>query len=196
MELKELFNLCRKYSALILGSGLVFGLVGILFFYFFPKVYKAEGSFYISREGDAVTSLGDFTYEGYYAQQAAANYTGTFIALLESVDVRRNALAALEIPVREETLRESSRVISAKKSGPQLVSLTVRARSPERAEALWLSVSQEALLASDVSVEVTPVSLEPVVYQGFNNLYVAVFVGLVFGLLFGTSAAVLKEYLA
>ncbi len=196
MEVKDLLKISKKHFSLILGSGLVFGLIGVLSFYFLPKVYRAEGSFYISRLSDDSTDLGDFTYEGFYAQQAASNYTGTFVALLESVDVKRNALLEMGRPVTGDSLRRFSRSVSVKKPAPQVVSLTVSSKDPEEARNAWTSVAQQALLVSDASINVVSLSKEPIVLERFNNLYVNAFVGLGFGLFLGLLAAFLKEYLS
>ena len=203
MELKYLIKTLKKQSRLLTISTLVFGVIGFLFFYFFPTVYKATGSFYVSR-GVAEVSQLDFTYEGYYAQQAGTKYTGTLIGLLESVDIRKVALDNLGIPVTETTLREASRNIRAKKAAPQLVTLTTKALSPELAERFWITLSEAVVESSDKLNEtagdpmltVIPVGEGPIVHEGFNDLFVSVTVGVLFGLLVGSFIAAFKEYLS
>jgi capsular polysaccharide biosynthesis protein len=203
VEFKDLVKLLKSNRRTIVSYGGLFILFGVAFFYFFPKTYKTAGSFYVTRGVDLV-ERSDFRYEGYYAQQAGTNYAETLIGLLESVDVRRNALANLEIPVTESTLREAARNIKAKKAAPQLVTLSVKGSSPELAERFWLVLSQEVIAVSDKlnknagdsALSVTLVEDTPVTYETFNNVYLDIFIGLAFGLLLGSFVAVLKEYLS
>lgn len=196
-------KLLKSNRRTIVSYGGLFILFGVAFFYFFPKTYKTAGSFYVTRGVDLV-ERSDFRYEGYYAQQAGTNYAETLIGLLESVDVRRNALANLEIPVTESTLREAARNIKAKKAAPQLVTLSVKGSSPELAERFWFILSQEVIAVSgklnknagDSALSVTLVESAPVTYETFNNVYLNVFIGLAFGLLLGSFVVVLKEYLS
>lgn len=204
MELKELVQVFKRHLGTVLVFAGLFALAGAAFYFYFPKSYKAIGSFYISRAVSDETSQGDFTYEGYYAQQTATNYTGTFIGLLESVDVRKAALEDLGQPVNAQTLRKSARNINVKKAAPQLVVLTVKAPTPELAESFWTSLSDSATGASaalnnfagDPGISVLQISSAPVVQETFNNLFVDIFVGLSFGLLLGTFVSAFKEYLS
>ncbi len=204
MELKELIQVFKKHLLLIIGLSLVFGLLGAGFFYYYPKSYKAVGSFYVSQIANRETSLGDFTYEGYYAQQAGTNYAETFIGFLESVDVRSQALRSLGLEVNESSLRKSSRIINTKKAAPQLVTLTITALEPKMAKDFWNALASSAIEVSDslndfsgsVGISVLQVSENPIVHQTFNNLYVDAFTGLAFGFLIGWLVSALKEYLS
>ena len=204
MELKEFIQIFRKYLRFIFAFGLVFGFLGAAFFYFYPKSYKAAGSFYVARVINGDTPLGDFTYEGYYAQQAGTNYTETFIGLLESVDVRKAVLESMGVQVNEASLRKAARVIDVKKTAPQIVTLAVKAPQPETAKEVWQTFSNVAVeisvtlndFAGDPMVSVFQVSPEPVVYETFNNLYVDILAGLTLGLLLGSFTAAFKEYLS
>lgn len=203
MELKELIKVIKKHTKTLVSMGVFFGLLGLAFFYFFPKPYKAVGSFYVTRGVDLVERA-DFRYEGYYAQQAGTSHAETLIGLLESVDVRRATLSNLGIPVSETILREVSRNIKAQKVAPQLVTLTVKGSTSETTERFWLAMSQEVIATSDrlnrnagdPSLHVSLVADTPTVYETFSNVYLDVFAGLIFGLLLASFVAVLKEYLS
>ena len=204
MELKTLIQTFQKHLTLILGFGLVFGLLGAAFYYYYPKSYKAVGSFYVARVISETPPQGDFTYEGYYAQQAGTNYTETFIGLLESVDVRKLVLESMSVEVNEASLRRAARIVDARKTAPQIVTLTVKASDPESAKKVWQTFSNVAISTSamntesagDPLIEVWQISWEPVVYETFNNLYVDILAGLAFGLLLGSFTAAFKEYLS
>jgi len=164
-----------------------------------PEKYITTGSFYVKR---APQDSGEFfTYEGYYGQQASLAYTNTVFALLESIDLESMALKKLGAPVDELTLRKLHKKISVKKSGPQLISLTVKDLSPNESKKVWNALS-DALLETtnkinfdgDTALSISQVSPEPVVKKAYNNLVLTVLIGVSFG--FATSVFVLslKEY--
>ena len=184
MELKELIEVFTKNKKLIIKIAIGFGLLGLLF-YAVPKPYKAVGTFYVTRGIDLDNKL-DFTYEGFYAQQAGTNYAETLTGLMESVDIRREVLDVLKLPVTESALRELARSIKTKKTAPQLVTLTVKADSNQGAKRLWLAVADATEHSSrqlnsasgDGLLQVARVSPLPVVYAGYNSLVVFVGVSL------------------
>lgn len=198
MEIKAILKLIKKHSILVLVLALIGLIVGIGVF-FIPAKYLAIGSFYINREPD--NNVGFFTYEGYYSQQAALTYTNTVSALLESVDVQSRSLERLGIEINEQSLRYYGKNIKVKKSGPQLITLTVKGNNPEQAKNLWQAVSKELLITADsintrgdTKLKIAVVSEEPVIKSTYKNVWVNVAAGMLSGIMLGIWFATLKEY--
>lgn len=201
MELAELLQVFGRNKKMIVKITLGFGLVGLLYF-LLPKSYRAVGSFYVTRGVD-FRNRSDFTYEGYYAQQAGTNYAQTLIGLFESADIRSDALNLMGVPVTESNLRRVARNLKAKKASPQLVTLTVKAGSEDLAKEFWNALSESARNAStrlnestgDPFLRITSVSTFPVVHQTYSSVSVSILVGLGLGCLVGFLIAVIREYL-
>lgn len=189
MEVKDFFQTLKKaYKILVIA--VVFGaLLGTLVYIYYPNKFTSSGSFYITRT--AQNSTDDlYTYDGYYSQQTALSYTSTFAGLLESVDIRKKSLEELNIPVDENSLRITSKLIRAKKSAPQLINLEVKGATAEESENLWKSVASTTLKKaeelnkeSDAMIKVYQLNTDPVVKEIYRNIYVYSLFGAVLGLI-------------
>ncbi len=202
MELKEIFDFYKKYFKLVLFLTLISTFIGIILFYVLPVKYKAVGSIFVSREIDALRR-NEFTYEGFYAQQNASEYTKTLVGILESVEVRQKAIEKLGVPVTESNLRKVKRSLKIKKVAPQVVSLEVKKNTSEEAEALWNYISEETLYASkfinergDSGISLIVLENSPVVHEVFKELWFYSFIGFAFGVFGSTFYAAFKEYLS
>lgn len=192
MELKEVLIFFKKDYLPILLTGVVFALAGSVIYYLLPPSYNASGSFYIKREIDE--SGGNyFTYEGYYSQQTALSYTNTLIGIFESVDIKSKALKDLDIEVNEQSIRGFGRNMKVKKSGPQLITLTVKGNTPKNAQATWLAITKATITTANIlntngdsKLTVSQLAESPVVKMSFRNLYVNIFVGFGLGILLST----------
>lgn len=201
MELKNLF-IKLKYNYLLIGVFVIVGsIIGVIVYFVLPQKYLASGSFYVSRTTQQ--NVGDFfTYEGYYGQQTAQAYTATVIGLLESLDIKSKALSALGIPINEYTLRKYGKLISVKKSAPQLVTLNVKGNTAKQASDLWEAVSKNTLdttyklnLTSDPNLKISTLAEKPVIKETFWNIYANSFIGAGLGFLTGVGALYLFSYL-
>lgn len=186
MEIKDLLNYYAKFKKVIALFVLFGGLLGASF-YFLPKKYVATGSLYITR-GVEESSESFFNYEGYYGQQAALSYTNTVAALAESLDIREKTLEKLGIPASEEMLRKYDRRIKVTKSGPQLVTISVKETQFNDAEKLWSTLTDTLIEESgrinqegDYKLNIAKVSVPPVVNKEFNYLPLSVLVGAALG---------------
>jgi capsular polysaccharide biosynthesis protein len=198
MELKRLFKAIAKNKKTVLRYGLLGLVVGIIA-YAWPAKYLTTGSFYVKRGVDASNEF--FTYEGYYAQQAALAYTNTVIALFESVDIHSSALANTGVPVNEKTLHQTGRNTKVKKSGPQIVTLTVTGNRESDSKILWESLAQETTQAisrinsnGDYRLGLSAVSAEPVTKKQYKSPLVYIPASILLGLGLGIFINSLKEY--
>ncbi|RJR26944.1 hypothetical protein C4561_04165 [candidate division WWE3 bacterium] len=198
MELKDLIKKLKKE----IRSLVMFVLVGTglgLVLYNIPAKYISTGSFYIQRTTE--NSSNYFTYEGYYGQQTALSYTNTVAALLESVDLRTLALAKLNVPVNEVTLRKYQRFISVNKDGPQLISLTVKGNTHEESKGLWESLSSSLIdttvdinKSGDANLSISKITDEPVVKKEYKSIWINLSAGFGLGLIAGILFISFKEY--
>lgn len=183
MELKEIVKTLRKYNRTLAASavaGLLLGYLG----YLAPKPYYATGSFYIKRSVDT-TRFNYFAYEGYYGQQAGLSYTNTVMALFESLDIRYMALTNINLPTDIYNLRKYSEMIKVKKTGPQVITLTVKGWTPQKAEDLWNSMAGTTIIKSrqlningDPLLSISKISENPVVKVQYKPLWVCLAFGL------------------
>ena len=202
MELKEIIEFIKKYIKQIILGSIIFGMVGALLHFVLPTKHYASGSLFIRRSVNPFTE-DHFTYEGYYGQQSAMLYTNSIIGLVESEDIRKQALENLNVEVNEKTLRKYSRKIKTRKTGPQLLTLITKDPTPEKATLLWKSVSDSTINTlnkinknGDPFISVAKVSDEPIVKESYKNIFVDILVGLGIGFIISTTFFSLKSYLS
>ena len=200
MELKAILKNFNKYKTFILVSTFVGILIGGVLGYFSEK-YSAVGSFYVGRKIDSNLAR-FFTYEGYYGQQTALSYTKTAIGLIKSPDVKKQTLEKLNIEVTDTTLREFGSLINTKKAGPQLITVTVRGSTEEKAGKMWILLADSFLetaeslnLQTDPNLTIIKVSPLPIIkYSCLPLISLPIAGGLMF-LTIGLLLTSLKEYL-
>ena len=183
MEISVLTKLIKnRYKQLILAA-IVGAVLGITLYYFLPVTYYATGALYVKRSVETNPAQ-YFSYEGYYGQQTAQAYTSTVMGLLDSADIKSQALEILGEPLTEKTLRNLSKNMTVKKSGSQLVTLTTKGTSPETAERMWTALTDSTLQTfdklnrnGDIFLRISKVSQTPIVKRDFRNIYLNAFVG-------------------
>ena len=175
MELRDVIRKIRKYRYSFAYSIVIGAIVGIGL-YFLPPRYISSGSFYIKRSISAEKNY--FTYEGYYGQQTALAYTNSVVALAESLDLKKLVLEKMKVDVNEESLRKLSRMIRVRKTGPQIISITVKTDSYVESKNIWEKLSEVLLSKTyeinkdgDPNLMVVKVSDQPVVKQTYRSMY-------------------------
>lgn len=199
MELNRIIKNLGKYKILYIVC-LVLGLLGGLGFYLLPKTYISTGSFYVKRSADTL-KFKYFEYEGYYAQQTGISYTNTILALFESMDIRFEALDKLNLPTDMNSLRKYSRLIRAKKAGPQIITLTVTGKDLEETRTLWETVANVTLeknkqmnVYGDPLLSVSKISENPVVKEQYKPLWMCALGGALLLPALATFYFTLREY--
>jgi capsular polysaccharide biosynthesis protein len=199
MELKDIVRFINNNIKIILGSGFLLALLGMAAYFLIPDRYYSEGSFYIHREVE-VGVEGHFTYEGYYGQQTAMAYTNTVIALFDNINIKQMVLRELDIAATERNLRELDRKLRTKKPAPQLIVLTIKANSPDEAEKVWRSFSNNTIntaqilnASGDPLLQITQLE-GPVTKTGYKNILVNIFGGFAVGLLAGIFVSAVVSY--
>lgn len=129
MELQQLIKLILKSKTVVFGTTLVFFLVGVAAAFFQPVQYEASVAVYIRHE-DGKVSGQYYTYDGYYSQQAAKEYTDTVLGLLKTTDLARGAVEASNLDINPKQLLSQLKV---KKVSPQVIIVSLN--RPTQAEA-------------------------------------------------------------
>lgn len=176
MELKDILKEISKNKKTLLIS-MALGLILGIGAYFFPKKYVAEGSFYIGQRPTDSTKL-YYSYDGYYAQQAAESYTESFVALLESNDIKYTTLLELGTVPNSQNLRKVKSAIDVRKIGPQVVTLTVSDYNKEKSEKIWTIVTSQAVnsVGKDTLL-IRQIIDRPFVHKRSDNLLINLLVG-------------------
>ncbi len=200
MDLKELLITIKKERILVFILTILFAFVGLAANYLLPPWFYASGSLFVKR---AVYPYAEdhFTYEGYYGQQAAIEYTNSIISLIESEDVRAATLQKLGADINEKNLRTYDKKIKTTKAGPQVITVTTRGKTREDAEALWKSVTDSTLAsvtkissANDPFIGITKISEKPVLKENYTDPSVFSVTGMLIGFALSTLVLAVKSY--
>lgn len=202
MELKEIIKFYRKNLKFVVISSLLLACLGVLAYFYLPLKYQAAGSVFVKRVVYPY-SEDHFTYEGYYGQQAAVSYTDSVIGLIKSVDVQSKALTKLGMKISEESLRQLDKKTRISKSGPQIVTIFIKDKQPLRAGEVWqalvdstIETANQLKSGGDPYMNVSKVSTEPIVKEGYKSLPIYCLAGLVLGFFFSTFFLAVKTYLS
>lgn len=202
MELKEIFDFYRKNFKKVVFGVFLFSVLGAILFYVIPVKYVATGSIFVVRAADLVQRE-EFTYEGFYAQQNASEYSKTVVGILESIEMQKKMVEAKGDFVTEENLRKVRRELNIKKVAPQVITLEIEGDDPQKVVDLWNEVAKQTLSSSetisergDTGTSIVILDDSPVVHSGFRELWAFVLVGAVFGFVTATFYFALREYLS
>lgn len=201
MEFKEILKFFKKHTLKILLLAGVSCFIGVALYFFLPVKYTASGNLYVTRKIEPVST--EFSYEGYYSQQAAFLYTKTVIKLLESLEIRKEVLNTLGVEPTDTVLQKYGRRITVRDTDSQLILLKVIADSSKEAATLWQSlvttvVEKSALInkPGDLGISVSSVSGAPVVQKVYRSVWLNGLLGFGFGVFVAVFIFALKEYLS
>ena len=189
MELKQIISKIRKNVRWLIAFGVVGAGVGILIFYVVPAKYVASGNFYVTSVPEAATTE-YFAYDGYYANQAARHYAETVFGMFQSKDILNNSLTNMNFLVTDSLLREKQKLISVKKTAPQLIELRVKGESSVSARALFNEISKTTIetsktindQAGDSNLNIVQVRNDPVITLEFSNVVLNIALGFLLGM--------------
>jgi capsular polysaccharide biosynthesis protein len=194
VELKKLLRILRKKRVQIVAGGLIGAILGISA-YVFPMDYKAQGSFYIEHPQQK-SEDGSFSYEGYYSQQVAISHTKTLAAVIKSPDISKSVIEKSGGEINESSLRRYKKTTKVLKAGPQLITLIISNKHPQRAEELWIKTANVLTdTMTNTQLKITQLSEKPVVVEPYKNLPLFIMLGCVFGLSLSICTISFEEYL-
>lgn len=198
MEIFEIIKKIKNYKMILVVTAVI-GITAGMFFYLMPEKYVSAGSIYVRRE--IINSTDFFTYEGYYAQQTAAGYTNSVTNLIESPDIQKMLLEKSGEEINTLKLINLQRKIKVKKTGPQIILLEIKEKTPKEAEDKWvnlanivISESEEINREGDDNLSVVALSDKPLIRETYKNIYIFSLVGLLIGLTLGSVLVSFKEY--
>lgn len=195
MELKEYLKVFKKYFAFILLVGLTGALIAYISTKSLPRAYSLTQTFYLAaltstpgRSEPALQSQDIYSYEGYYAQEKARNFTDTAVAILDSDDFKSD-------------VGEDSQNLAVRKMAPQVIRLTASAPNSQSAQKL---MSKTINIFNEKSVTLADsrfvLSLKPISSHvpgpsrdQIDKKIITVF-GLLLGFAFATFVVSLKTY--
>lgn len=200
MELADIIKILRKKRKKIVFIVIVGFLLGVIFS-FYPKKFISSGSIYVKR----LTNINReyFTYEGYYAQQTAQAYTNSVVALLESPDMKKKLLQLMGIPENERNLRMIGHEISIKKTGPQIILVSVKDKNYDTSVGVWdktvnslIEISNNINKGGDENLGISLVSERPSTKESYRSLLLFGVVGSLVSFIFSLSLICIKEYIS
>ena len=186
MELKEYIKVFKKYFAFILLVSATGALIAYIQTKSLPSGYSLTQTFYLA--GPASLSSDYFTYEGFYAQEKARNFTDSAVAILDSDDFKSD-------------VGEGSQNLTVRKMAPQVIRLTASAPNAESTQKLMtktINIFNEKSITfadSKFSLSLKPISqktTQPALSK-INKKIVTIF-GLLLGFAFATFVVSLKTY--
>lgn len=186
MELKNYLALLKNYLPLII----ICSALGGIFAYFgasrLPKGFSLSQTFYVSLP--ASQNYQTYSFEGFYAQEKARNFTDTAVAILESADFKTQII----------TKNES---VSARKLAPQIIRITATAQNQAETTQILDTVLTsfnrkiEALSAAPASPQLKEITESQTPVQIKLKTGVTTAAGFVLGLVFALLVISLKTYL-
>ncbi|OGC49599.1 hypothetical protein A2W32_05520 [candidate division WWE3 bacterium RBG_16_37_10] len=200
MELRVIIEILKRNIKLISLYTLIGVVIGIASFFIIPQKYVSSGSLFVTRQIEKNTNE-YFSYEGYYAQQTAQFYTNSLTGLVESIDVKSSTLDKMNVPVTEYTLRELSRNLKVKKTGPQLINISIKGYTFENAAERWKSLVDSTLESiqkinekSDPMINVSKVAETPITKEEYRNVFLNTILGASVGFFFSLFTYLFKNY--
>lgn len=189
IEVKLLFSIFKKHLTRIFFVTLLFSLISFVYASGLSASYESLITVYIQKDPEEPES-GDFTFDGYYAQQAAEGFTDTVVGFFESPAVALHALELAKETSTSEEVKSFQKRTKIEKVAPQLINVTVKDDNPEKSnvlvDSLLQAVSESASSIGTPStgkVNVAMVTKEPLVHQKNPSSFVYALVGAAFGFL-------------
>lgn len=128
------FSRFRQYIGLIV----VISIIGALLAYGLArqvgKQYQVHFSYIVSLSQREPS--GEFRFDGYYALQATDLFSQTIAEWISTPEIVVASYKEAKLPLEETDSHTISRIIEAKKTAPQLVEITVKEASAEKAQKL------------------------------------------------------------
>ena len=200
MELYQYLHHSYTYRQILVPALFLGAVVGGFLAATKADKYEATISLYVQRQSDAASTQ-YFTYEGYYAQQAAAAYTDNAIKLLTNDEIIAHAAQSAGIDTDKSSISRLRSSILSKKDAPQLIKETVTLSDKNEAtrfsaglaEALRMRTN-ELNQAGDKKLSIEQVNLNPLVTLVRPSVPLYATAGALLGLLMGLVVTTLWSY--
>ena len=188
MTLIEFLGLLKRNYLIVLCLPLLTGFLGLLTSFGLKESFEATQTFYVKREASR-ESPEFYTYDGYYAAQAAERFADSLFGALKSREVLLLSLSRTDIGLKPEELEREVNLIKVKRLSPQLVSFSYRGQSLEATLALIKNLSQSVTNLAlrfneggDKSLSLSFVGSEPLLTIQRPNAFLNTALGFLLGL--------------
>ena len=121
--------------------------------------------------------------------------------MAESVDVKKQVLNRLNLPVNGYNVRKINKSMSVKKTGPQIINITFKDKDANKAKTIWenmsdilIETSKEINRDGDGKLAVIKISEEPFIKESYKPLSITSFLGILCGFSLGIVIISFKEY--
>lgn len=201
MELKNIIKIVKRYGKFVVLTSLLFGVAAFVISVNLPPTYSASVVIYV-RGQVAAPSKDFFTYEGFYSQQTAKEFTDTVAGLAKSQDIIKKALESLGKSSEVKNIKDIQGALSVRKTAPQLVQLTINNADGEEATkavtALGSAISErvsELNKEGGVLISMQPLDSAPIVEEQKPSVALNILIVALIGLLLSVVVVFIKEYL-
>lgn len=141
MELRDFLKLISRGKRWVLGPAVVVTVAVFLVSSYWPVSYRASATVYVQKTPEE-PQAGDYTYDGYYAQQSAEAYTDTVQGFLQSLDILKRAAEIAALPSDTPRLSFYKKRIKSEKVAPQLIAVSISLRDAQQAQDLVVALAQ------------------------------------------------------
>ena len=182
MEYVELLLILKKHYQKLIISSFIGLVISLLLFYFLPSTFISEGTLYIY-------PINNFSQKQEVTSDL--NFARNIIGISESPEFREYYSGKIKQEVSYVPLIGLTMGLKLKEITPNLVSLSIKDASAEKAknkfEVYKISLIEfsNKLKKGNATFDIEALNPEPVSYQISNNLYLFLSVGFLFGFSFG-----------
>ena len=201
MELRQLIENLRSNYLYIVIAVVIFASFGFVTAKLWPVSYTAGYTLYVQKQAET-TPNNDYTYDGYYAQQAVEGYADTVEGLVTSPEIMSEVLQEyLGEGLVSGYLQEYRASLKAQKVAPQLVWVAITRPTKEDADRVVSGVVNVLIkrvdslnhLRKDKYV-VTSVNKSAIVTKNQIPVVLTVIVASFLGLILSSFIVVVKAY--
>jgi len=137
-DLKSYGKLFIQYWRPFLVLVILGGISGFLYASLQTTKFVASATLFVGKIPEASTDS-YYTFEGFYSQQAAADYTDVVIGLLKSKELAVEAAMDAKLDTSGESIES---FVEAKKTAPQVINLKVALENREDSKKLLLALTK------------------------------------------------------
>ena len=198
MELAQGIRIIRKNIILIAVIALISAASGFLFYRLRPLTYDVFCAITVSQDREDKTE--DYKYDNYYSQQAIDTFTDSLEKWFGDAQMISDAYGKAGISLEKLTIRQRSKLIKARKLGPQYIELRFNVASREDGIKISKGVVEIVgqrieELRGDRQVWFEVSAREPLIIESRWNPILAVFAAFFGGACAGVFISFVKFYL-
>ncbi|MEA3273098.1 MAG: hypothetical protein U9Q72_00670 [Patescibacteria group bacterium] len=139
MEVTKLLKIIKKNLALIIILGIVSSVSALIFYKIRPTTYSVFFDINVSQVG--VDQTADYQYDNYYSGKAVDTFTDSLEKWFKNPQLITEAYQKAGVDIRTFSSRNRSKLIKARKTGPQYLEVSFNAFNQEQGEKIVASLT-------------------------------------------------------